>query len=83
MQVGSASVGTTTVGADFSAPIPSKDWAEVMDCHLDTEIPDQVRNYPLFMVDSEGMDVRENDDYDFMITSPPAIIAKVKTHVFL
>ena len=48
-----------------------------MDCHLDTEIPDQVRNYPLFMVDSEGMDVRENEDYDFMITSPPAIIAKV------
>ena len=33
-------------------------------------------NWPLFFVDSEGMGIR-GDAFDFITTSPPAIIAKV------
>ena len=31
---------------------------------------------PVFLIDSEGMDVR-GDTFDFITTSPPAIIAKL------
>ena len=32
---------------------------------------------PLFLIDSEGMGVR-GDAFDFITTSPPAVIAKVR-----
>ena len=34
---------------------------------------------PLFLIDSEGMGVR-GDAFDFITTSPPAVIAKVRSN---
>ena len=34
---------------------------------------------PLFLIDSEGMGVR-GEAFDFITTSPPAVIAKVKQY---
>jgi hypothetical protein len=45
-------------------------------------IPDPDKTYPLFLIDSEGMGVR-GDAFDFMTTSPPAIIAKVISNPIL
>ncbi len=53
-----------------------------MERHLGIDITDQHVNLPIMMVDSEGMGVR-GDNFDFMITSPPAIIAKVSSNDFL
>ena len=74
-QVGSASIGTTTTGADLSPVIPSQEWSRIITEHLGLSVADPDQNFPLFIVDSEGMGIR-GDAFDFITTSPPAIIAK-------
>ena len=74
---GSGSVGTTTTGADISTIIPSTDYANILSDNLGialTTVTDET--LPLFLIDSEGMGVR-GDAFDFITTSPPAVIAKV------
>ena len=73
--VGSGSVGTTTTGADISTIIPTKDYSATLSDKLGQPIPMPNVSLPLFLIDSEGMGVR-GDEFDFMTTSPPAIIAK-------
>ena len=75
-KVGSGSIGTTTTGADVSSAFPSKDWSKILSSELGKAITEPTANFPLFLIDSEGMGVR-GDAFDFMTTSPPAIIAKV------
>ena len=73
--VGSGSVGTTTTGADISTIIPTKDYSTILSERLRKSIVMPNVSLPLFLIDSEGMGVR-GDEFDFMTTSPPAIIAK-------
>ena len=75
-KVGSGSIGTTTTGADVSPVIPALNWSSIIEDALNLTISDPDKTYPLFLIDSEGMGVR-GDSFDFMPTSPPAIIAKV------
>lgn len=72
---GSASIGTTTTGADLSPTIPSQSWAATMTEKLGLQVADPKENYPMFLVDSEGMGIR-GEAFDFITTSPPAVIAK-------
>lgn len=72
---GSASIGTTTTGADLSPIIPSQTWAQIMTQKLGLQVSDPKENYPMFLVDSEGMGIR-GEAFDFITTSPPAVIAK-------
>lgn len=61
----------------MSAVIPSIEWATILESKLGgltVNLPSA--NFPMFLVDSEGMGVR-GDSFDFMTTSPPAIIAKL------
>ena len=74
--VGSDSTGTTTTGADVSTVFPSLDWSKILSSKLGKSISEPSSNFPLFLIDSEGMGVR-GDAFDFMTTSPPAIISKV------
>merc|ERR1712020_472249 len=67
--------GTTTTGADLSPVIPSQEWSKIITEHLGLSVADPQNNFPLFLVDSEGMGIR-GDAFDFITTSPPAIIAK-------
>ena len=73
--VGSGSVGTTTTGADISTIIPTKEYSATLSDKLEQPITMPNVCLPLFLIDSEGMGVR-GDEFDFMTTSPPAIIAK-------
>ena len=75
-KVGSGSIGTTTTGADVSPVIPALKWSSIIEDALNLTISDPDKTYPLFLIDSEGMGVR-GDAFDFMTTSPPAIVAKV------
>ena len=75
---GSGSVGTTTTGADISTIIPSTDYASILGGHLGIALNTN-ETLPLFLIDSEGMGVR-GDTFDFITTSPPAVIAKVETN---
>ena len=78
-QTGSGSVGTTTTGADMSTIIPTTDYANILGDHLGIALNTSTNEtLPLFLIDSEGMGVR-GDDFDFITTSPPAVIAKVET----
>jgi len=72
---GSSSVGTTTTGADLSPVIPSQEWANNLAEKLGLPVATPKENYPLFLVDSEGMGIR-GEAFDFITTSPPAVIAK-------
>ena len=74
--VGSGSIGTTTTGADISTVIPANDWAETLSGKIGISITPPSQNLPMFLLDSEGMGVR-GATFDFITTSPPAIIAKV------
>ena len=60
----------------MSTVIPSLEWSQVLSDVLSLEISPPETNWPLFFVDSEGMGIR-GDAFDFITTSPPAIIAKV------
>ena len=74
---GSGSVGTTTTGADLSTIIPSDEYADILGTKLGIPlITTTDETLPLFLIDSEGMGVR-GDAFDFITTSPPAVIAKV------
>ena len=75
-QVGSGTIGTTTTGADVSPVIPALEWANILGQALSLPVTEPNDNYPMFLIDSEGMGIR-GDAFDFMTTSPPAIIAKV------
>ena len=74
--VGSGSIGTTTTGADISTVIPSSDWAATIKDKIGITVNAPAENLPLFLIDSEGMGVR-GATFDFITTSPPAVIAKV------
>ena len=75
-KVGSGSIGTTTTGADISSVMPAKDWAETLSSKIGITINPPSKNLPMFLIDSEGMGVR-GATFDFITTSPPAIIAKM------
>ena len=51
------------------------EWSQVLGEALSLDISGPDTNWPLFFVDSEGMGIR-GDAFDFITTSPPAIIAK-------
>ena len=76
LQTSGQSVGTTTVGADMSPAIPSMTWVKDLSQKLEYNLPATDKNYPLLLIDSEGMGVRD-EIFDFMTTSPPAVLAKV------
>ena len=57
--------------------IPSMRWSQVLADQLSLAIAPPNTNWPMFFVDSEGMGIR-GDAFDFITTSPPAVIAKVK-----
>ena len=74
---GSGSVGTTTTGADMSTIIPTTEYADILGDNLGIALNIVTEEtLPLFLIDSEGMGVR-GDAFDFITTSPPAVIAKV------
>jgi len=73
---GSGSIGTTTTGADLSTVIPAIDWSETLSSNIGIAISAPGENLPMFLIDSEGMGVR-GSTFDFITTSPPAVIAKV------
>ena len=76
-ETGARSVGTTTTGADISTIIPTTDYASTLGDHLNISLNTVTdETLPLFLIDSEGMGVR-GDSFDFITTSPPAVIAKV------
>ena len=56
--------------------IPTLEWSQILSDELSLSITPPKMNWPLFFVDSEGMGIR-GDAFDFITTSPPAIIAKV------
>ncbi len=60
----------------MSTVIPSQEWAAIMQERLNLQVTQPTFDLPMFLVDSEGMGLR-GDSFDFMTTSPPAIIAKV------
>ncbi len=60
----------------MSTVIPSQEWAAIMQERLNLQVTQPSFDLPMFLVDSEGMGLR-GDSFDFMTTSPPAIIAKV------
>ena len=69
-------MGTTTTGADLSPIIPALEWAQISAANLGLPVTQPGKNFPMFFIDSEGMGIR-GDAFDFMTTTPPAIIAKV------
>jgi len=75
-QTGSSSTGTTTTGADISAVIPSLDYSTVISQKLKRTIRKPAKSLPFFLIDSEGMNVR-GKSFDFVTTSPPAVVGKV------
>ena len=75
-KVGSSSTGTTTVGADLSPVIPSLEYSKIISDKLKEDIYQPNTSLPFFLIDSEGMNVR-GDAFDFVTTSPPAVVAKV------
>ena len=60
----------------MSPVLPSESWIEDLSVKLDMSINSIKGNYPLILIDSEGMGVRD-ELFDFMTTSPPAIVSKV------
>ena len=62
----------------MSPVIPSRDWINIWQnyqSNLHKSRPEYLSNYPLFIVDSEGMGIRGNE-FDFMINSSPGLISK-------
>lgn len=74
--VGSGSIGTTTTGADISTVLPAHDWSDTISEKIGISVNSPSQNLPMFLIDSEGMGVR-GAKFDFITTSPPAIIAKM------
>ena len=66
----------------MSPIIPALDWSHILKLALNETISEPNSNLPLFLIDSEGMGVR-GGAFDFMTTSPPAIVAKVSTSKIL
>ena len=68
-------MGTTTEGADLSTIIPAKVYSEILEEKLHRDLTNPSSDFPLFLIDSEGMGVR-GDKFDFVATTPPAVISK-------
>ena len=66
----------------MSPVIPALEWANILGQALSLPVTDPNENYPIFLIDSEGMGIR-GDAFDFMTTSPPAIIAKVSFVLYI
>ena len=65
-------------GVRMSPVIPSRDWINIWQNYQSNSHksrPEYLSNYPLFIVDSEGMGIRGNE-FDFMINSIPGIMSK-------
>ena len=60
--------------------MPSIEWATTLSGKIGITITSPVSNFPLFLIDSEGMGIR-GDEFDFITTSPPAIIAKMVVYL--
>jgi len=60
----------------MSTVIPALDWADTLSNKIGITINAPAQNLPMFLIDSEGMGVR-GAKFDFITTSPPAIIAKM------
>ena len=61
--------------------MPAFDWALTLSEKINKDVTPPCTNLPMFLIDSEGMGVR-GDTFDFMTTSPPAIISKVILWVY-
>ena len=61
--------------------IPAQEWAKVISERIGIKVLTPKHNYPMFLIDSEGMGIR-GDAFDFITTSPPAVISKVSTRHF-
>ena len=64
----------------MSPVIPSRDWIDIWNNvpeSMNTILfrPEYLSNYPLFIVDCEGMGLRGNE-FDFLINSVPGIMSK-------
>ena len=62
----------------MSPVMPSRDWINIWQnyqSNLHKSRPEYLSNYPLFIVDSEGMGIRGNE-FDFMINSSPGMMSK-------
>ena len=65
-------------GVRMSPVIPSRDWINIWQnyqSNLHKSRPENLSNYPFFIVDSEGMGIRGNE-FDFMINSSPGMMSK-------
>jgi len=72
-----SSQGTTTLGADISTIIPSRDYKDRMEEVLgERQLFEPSSSRPLFLIDSEGMGFR-GDEVDFVATGPVAIVANI------
>lgn len=72
---GSSSLGTTTEGADMSTIIPTQEYSVVLGEKIERTLTYPSQTLPLFLIDSEGMGIK-GEEFDFVVTSPPAIVAK-------
>ena len=62
----------------MSPVIPSRDWIDIWQNYQSNSHksrPKYLSNYPLFIVDCDGMGIRGNE-FDFMINSIPGIMSK-------
>ena len=62
----------------MSPVIPSRDWINIWQNYQSNSHksrPEYLSNYPLFIVDCDGMGIRGNE-FDFMINSIPGIMSK-------
>ena len=79
-KAGSSSLGTTTEGADISPIIPTKEFINVLGVKLEHFLTSPNKSLPIMLIDSEGMGIK-GDEFDFLVTSPLAIITKVIIYV--
>ena len=61
-------------GVRISTVIPSKDWINILNNHQ-LNLSESSANYPLFIIDCDGMGLR-GKDFDFMVNSIPGIMSK-------
>ena len=59
----------------MSPVIPSRDWIDILNKYQLNFPEFTLLNYPLFIVDCEGMGLRGNE-FDFMINSIPGMMSK-------
>ena len=65
-------------GVRMSPVMPSRDWINIWQNYQSNSYksrPEYLSNYPLFIVDCDGMGIRGNE-FDFMINSSPGMMSK-------